>query len=98
MVETDAKQGVDDDGVVVDRFLDLVQNLFVRDVNEGTFGGDSLQECAFRLYIVAGVSFGGECEYRDGEAREQEVARCDKAVASVAARSTQNDEVRPQPF
>src|SRR5450756_572468 len=96
MVKVDAKQGVDHNGVLVDRFLDLVQDLFVRDVDEGTFGGDPFQECAFRLYIVAGVSFDGECKYPDGEACEQEVARCDKAIASVAACSTQNDEVRPQ--
>src|SRR5450756_1004024 len=96
MVEADAKQGVDDDGVLVDRFLDLVQDLFIRDVDQRVFRGDPLQECAFRLYIVAGASFDGDREYRDGEAREQEVARCDEAVASVAARSTQNDEVRPQ--
>src|SRR5664279_940942 len=96
MVEADAKQGVDDNGVLVDRFLDLVQDLFVRDVDEGTFGGDSLQECAFRLYIVAGVSFDGECKYGDGEAREQEVAGWDKSVAFVAPCSTQNDEVRSQ--
>src|SRR5450759_3249840 len=96
MVEADAKQGVDDDGILVDRFLDLAQDLFVRDVDYRVFGGDPLQKCAFRLRVVAGTSFGGDREYRDGEAREQEVTRCDEAVASVAARATQNDEVWPQ--